>query len=74
MGLTHIKVRRAGKLCQPPNGRRPTGVKDLLAEADGLLLTTTSQREGDAVPWAGGHIVSVHRGPSSVPEGLQPSI
>jgi putative transposase len=57
------------------NGRRPTSVKDLLAEADGLLLPTTpSPGERGAVPCAAGSTIAVHRGPGSMPEGLQPSI
>jgi len=56
------------------NGRRPTGVKDLLAEADGLLHNTTSQGKRGAVPSAGTSTIAVRRGPSSVLEGVQPSI
>lgn len=50
------------------NGRRPTGVKDLLAEADALALHTTPPLRGDAVPSATAGILVVHRGPNSVPQ------
>jgi len=56
------------------NGRRPTGVKDLLAEADGLLHNTTSPGKRGAVPNADTAIIAVHRGPSSVLEGVDLSI
>jgi putative transposase len=57
------------------NGRRPTGVKDLLAEADGLLSHTVTRVEGLAVPSIEDeHAVSVHRGSSSVLEGNIPSM
>ena len=56
------------------NGRRPTSVKDLIAEADRLRQQTAAQGEGGAVPSTGAGILVVHRGPSSVLEDIQPSI
>lgn len=55
------------------NGRRPTGVKDLLAEADGLLHAT-SPEQGDAAPSVGADTLVVHRGPGSVLEDAHLSI
>jgi putative transposase len=55
------------------NGRRPTGVKDLIAEADGLLDNTNSQGEPDAVPSTGGKTIIVHRGSNSVLGGVHPT-
>ncbi len=56
------------------NGRRPTGVMDLVAEADALLLNTTSPGKQGAVPSAGVNAIAVHRGPSSVLDGVNLSI
>lgn len=50
------------------NGRRPTGVKDLLAEADALLHNTISPGKRGAVPCTGSSSISDHRGSSSVLE------
>lgn len=47
------------------NGRRPTGVKDLLAEADRLLHPTSPDQE-DAVPSVDADTLVVHRGPGSL--------
>ena len=51
-------------------GRRPTSVKDLIAEADGLLNNTISQGQADTVQSIGAGSITLHRGTSSVLGGV----